>query len=136
MGSEDRPTFKLDKSEVDKKYCRSRGKGGQKVNKVETCVVLTHLPTGIIVRCEDHRTQSKNEETAWQRLEERLRTSLQQQLDNVDRQKRFDQIGLGNRNDKRRTYRIQDGFVLDHVTGKQITVKELYKGQLKNLHKD
>jgi peptide chain release factor 1 len=136
MDADTKPTFKLNRSEVDKKYCRSGGKGGQKVNKVETCVVLTHLPTGIMVRSEENRTRGKNEEAAWVRLEEKLKTIYNSGVEQQIKQKRFDQIGHGDRNDKRRTYRIQDGFVLDHVTGKQITVKELYKGLIKNLHRD
>jgi len=136
MDASQRPEFKLNRSEVDRKYCRSGGKGGQKVNKVETCVILTHIPTGVMVRSEENRTRTQNEEAAWLRLEEKLKQTYDRGVDQMINKKRFDQIGHGDRNDKRRTYRIQDGFVLDHITGKQITVKELYKGQLKNLHKE
>lgn len=92
--------------------------------------MLTHIPTGIIVRCEEHRTRDKNEETAWLRLEEKLKSIYITSLDKKQRDIRFDQIGYGNRSDKKRTYRIQDGVVIDHISGKQISVRDLYKGKL------
>ena len=128
------PKFVLNRNDVDRKYTRGSGNGGQKRNKVETVCVLTHRPTGLIVRCEDHRTREKNEEEAWNRLEERLSGMHDEKLGMQQRETRFNQIGFGNRNDKRRTYREQDGFVIDHVSGKRITIKELYKGNIVSLH--
>lgn len=126
--------YVLNRNEVERKFTRGSGNGGQNRNKVETVVVLTHVPTGLIIRCEEHRTQGKNEETAWKRLEEKLNEISNNALIKKDKDDRFEQIGYGNRNDKKRTYRIQDGFVIDHITEKKITVKELYKGNIKLLH--
>jgi protein subunit release factor B len=62
----------LDPSQVEEDFIRSGGKGGQNVNKVSTCVVLRHLPTGILVRCSEERSQYSNRRLAWLRLIERL----------------------------------------------------------------
>jgi len=134
MDTNSKPKFVLNKSEVDRQYTCSGGKGGQNVNRRSTCVILIHRPTGIIVRSEENRTQGKNEEAAWKRLEEKLAEIDSGEYGEKIKEARFGQIGYGNRNDKRRTYREQDGFVLDHVTGKRISIKELYKGNIKSLH--
>jgi protein subunit release factor B len=66
--------------QVEESFTHSGGKGGQNVNKVATCVVLRHLPTGVIVRCSDERGQLQNRALAWERLAEKLeerRRSLQ-----------------------------------------------------------
>jgi peptide chain release factor 1 len=129
-----KPQFVLNKNDVERKYTCSGGKGGQNVNRRSTCVILIHKPTGIIVRSEEGRTQGKNEEVAWKRLEEKLGEISNGAFDAKVKEARFGQIGYGNRNDKKRTYREQDGFVVDHVTERRITMKELYKGNIKSLH--
>lgn len=58
--------------DIEEKFVRSRGKGGQNVNKVSTCVVLKHIPSGISVRCEKYRTQNKNRELALKLLIDKL----------------------------------------------------------------
>lgn len=136
MDANSKPKFVLNKNDVDVQYTCSGGKGGQNVNRRSTCVILTHRPTGLMVRSEENRTQGKNEEAGWKRLEEKLRTIDDGVNGEKVKQTRFDQIGYGNRNDKRRTYREQDGFVLDHVSDKKITIKELYKGNIKLLHRN
>jgi peptide chain release factor 1 len=135
MNQHDNQKIIINKNDVERQYTCSGGKGGQNVNRRSTCVILLHKPTGIIVRSEESRTQGKNEEAAWVRLEEKLQKLNDNQYTNKVKSVRFEQIGYGDRNDKRRTYRIVDGFVLDHVTNKRITVKELYKGKIKTLHK-
>lgn len=126
----------INKSDVERQYTCSGGKGGQNVNRRSTCVILLHKPTGIMVRSEESRTQGKNEEAAWKRLEEKLQSINDDSKNDEIKEARFNQIGYGNRNDKRRTYREQDGLVLDHITNKRITIKELKKGQIKSLHKN
>jgi peptide chain release factor 1 len=135
MNQHDNQKIIINKNDVERQYTCSGGKGGQNVNRRSTCVILLHKPTGIIVRSEESRTQGKNEEAAWVRLEEKLQKLNDNQYTNKVKSVRFEQIGYGDRNEKRRTYRIVDGFVLDHVTNKRITVKELYKGKIKTLHK-
>ncbi len=126
----------INKGDVERQYTCSGGKGGQNVNRRSTCVILLHKPSGIMVRSEESRTQGKNEEAAWKRLEEKLQSINDSSKNDEIKEARFNQIGYGNRNDKRRTYREQDGWVLDHITNKRITIKELYKGQIKSLHKN
>ena len=62
----------MNKADVTEQFVRSGGKGGQNVNKVATCVILKHIPTGIVVRCSEERTQGKNRVLAWERLERKL----------------------------------------------------------------
>jgi len=135
MNQNTNQSITIDKNDVERQYTCSGGKGGQNVNRRSTCVILLHKPTGTIVRSEESRTQGKNEEAAWKRLEEKLQKINDNQYTDEVKSVRFDQIGYGDRNDKRRTYRIVDGFVLDHVTDKRISVKDLYKGKIKTLHK-
>lgn len=134
---EDSPkqTFILNRSDVIRQYTCSGGKGGQNVNRRSTCVILTHKPTGIMVRSEENRTQGKNEEAAWIRLTEKLASIYGYEVEKQINETRSVQIGVGNRGDKRRTYRIQDGIVKDDISGRTISVKDLYKGRIDLLHK-
>ena len=75
MNSIDEVEFKLDKNDVKKSYIRSSKKaGGQNLNKVSSCVQLTHIPTGIQVKIQDTRDQNKNEIIAWNVLIEKLKS--------------------------------------------------------------
>ena len=124
----------LDRSDVIVKFTSSGGKGGQNVNRRSTCCILIHKPTGIIVRSEENRTQGKNEAAAWKRLQEKLNKINDSEFNSKIKTKRFDQIGYGARNNKKRTYRVQDGIVIDHVTNKKVKLKDVYKGNIGKLH--
>ena len=85
----------IPKDDVVESFVRSSGPGGQNVNKVSTCVVLIHKPTGLIIKCQEFRTQFRNRERAWEMLsqaltekEERLRLSRQARREKVRRQNR------------------------------------------------
>ena len=130
-----KPEFILDKSEVTTNYTRSRGKGGQNVNKVESCVQLIHKPTGIVIRSEDSRDREKNEVAAWERLTEKLKKIFDDNLKQEYNTKRNNQIGSGERSDKKRTYRDKDDKVIDHETGKTSSLKQFMKGKLELLRK-
>ncbi len=133
MNQEEKSEFKLDKSEVTKSYIRSQGPGGQHVNRTESCVQLTHIPTGIQVKCQDTRDQRKNEVIAWERLSEKLKLIENQKQYNKIKNFRNDQIGEGGRGLKRRTYRLREDVVIDHITGKTCRWKDILKGKIELL---
>jgi peptide chain release factor 1 len=136
MTSEEKSEFKLDRNLVIKSYIRSSKKaGGQNLNKVSSCVQLTHIPTGIQVKIQDSRDQNKNEIIAWERLTEKLKLIEDQKQYNKTKKFRNDQIGISGRGTKRRTYRIREDFVIDHITDKTCRWKDILKGKIELLSK-
>lgn len=133
MKCEDVTEFILNRNDVIKKYIRSSGAGGQNVNKVSSCVQLTHIPSGIQVKVQDTRDQYKNEILAWSRLTEKLKNIEESKIYENVKNYRYNQIGDGGRGTKRRTYRLRDDFVIDHITGKSCRWKEFLKGSIELL---
>lgn len=109
--------FALDMSEVKIDVFRSSGAGGQKVNKTETAIRATHLPTGTVVECQDERSQYKNKARALQILASRLAEAERQRQANAVADARRSQIGMGFRNERIRTYNFPQGRVTDHRIG-------------------
>ena len=93
---------------------RSSGAGGQHVNRTESAVRITHLPTGIVSECQEGRSQIQNREIAMQRLYQRIREAQQLAHDTEQTAKRRSLVGTGDRSDKIRTYNFPQNRVTDH----------------------
>ncbi|HHZ06161.1 MAG TPA: peptide chain release factor 1 [Clostridiales bacterium] len=96
---------------------RSSGAGGQHINKTESAIRITHLPTGVVVECQDERSQYKNKDKAMKVLKSRLLQAEQQRQADAVAQERRSQVGTGDRSERIRTYNYPQGRVTDHRIG-------------------
>jgi peptide chain release factor 1 len=93
---------------------RASGAGGQHVNKTDSAIRVTHLPSGIVVECQDERSQHKNRSRALSLLKAKLKAAEQEKRDQAEASSRKLQVGSGDRSERIRTYNFPQGRVTDH----------------------
>ncbi len=125
--------FSIDPKDLQIDTFRSSGAGGQHVNKTESAIRITHLPTGTVVECQDERSQHKNRDRAMKILRTKLYEAEQEKQNAAIAQTRRTQVGTGDRSGKIRTYNFPQNRVTDHrLTGdnKNFNIAAVINGDL------
>ena len=106
--------IEINKGDLRVDTYRASGAGGQHVNKTDSAIRLTHIPTGIVVECQDERSQHKNRARAMSLLQAKLQTVAETEQKKEQSDTRRDLVGSGDRSEKIRTYNYPDGRITDH----------------------
>jgi len=110
---------------------RASGAGGQHINKTDSAIRITHVPSGLVVTCQDQRSQHKNKDKAMKVLRSKLYEMAQKQQDSEVAQARKSQVGTGDRSERIRTYNFPQGRVTDHRIGLTLyKIDEILNGDL------
>ena len=113
----DEVELEINPSDLKIDVFRASGAGGQHINKTESAVRITHLPTGVVVECQDERSQYKNKDRAMKILRSRLYDSLLAEQNEKIASERRSQVGTGDRSERIRTYNYPQGRFTDHRIG-------------------
>jgi peptide chain release factor 1 len=125
---------KIDPSELKIDVYRSTGPGGQSVNTTDSAVRITHLPTGLVVTCQDEKSQLKNKNKALKVLRSRLLDQMTQEQNAKRSEDRKSQVGSGDRSGRIRTYNFPQGRVTDHRIGLTLyKLDDILQGELSEL---
>jgi len=130
----DEVEFEINPADLQIDTFRSSGAGGQHVNKTESAIRITHLPTGTVVECQDERSQHKNRERAMKILASRLYEAEQRKAQAAVAAQRRSQVGTGDRSERIRTYNFPQGRVTDHRIGLTLyKIEQIMNGDLDEL---
>ena len=125
--------FEINPNDLQIDTYRSSGAGGQHVNKTESAIRITHLPTGVVVECQDERSQYKNKDRAMKILRSKLYEAEQAKQQAAIAAERKSQVGSGDRSDRVRTYNFPQNRVTDHrLTGdvRNFNIANIINGDL------
>lgn len=126
--------FEIDMNDLEISTMRSSGAGGQHINKTDSAVRILHKPTGIVVKCQDGRSQHENRATALMTIRARIYEAHQEELEAKNEKERMSKIGTGDRAEKIRTYNYPQNRVTDHRIGYSVNqLDRIMDGRLDDL---